>query len=114
MAQPETPNDALIDAVVRLTEEVRVLRQTIDELREDFQCAVTNGRARYEPAEPPLQIVSMPLDPTARDFGQRINSVPNEVVQSLREEVVNEKFFGSPRHTSELSRTGKWETNGSS
>ena len=76
-AAPEQ-NDDLVDAVRDLTAEVRVLRDAIDELREEVQYAANN---LFDPREPPLphrRITSMPKDPLADDFGERINAYTPE------------------------------------
>ena len=73
-AAPETTDD-LSTAVAALTDEVRVLRQAIDDLREEIQYATNNLLDRSAPPLPHRRIVSMPLDPTADDFAKRLNAV---------------------------------------
>lgn len=67
--------DELAEAVEVLTAEVRVLRHAVDELREEIQYATRNVFDRPEPPLPHRRIVSMPLDPCADDFGERINAL---------------------------------------
>jgi DNA-directed RNA polymerase subunit RPC12/RpoP len=62
----------LTAAVTGLSEDIHVLRQAIDDLRDDVMWAVRNALA---PSGPPFQLTSMPRDPTARDFGARINGM---------------------------------------
>ena len=62
----------LRSAVERLADEVRVLRQVLDDIRDDFAWALNNAeKFRYVPGIHPL--TSMPKDPLAPDFGERIN-----------------------------------------
>jgi hypothetical protein len=68
-----------------LREEVQVLRMSIDEFRDDLVHALRNPP---EQLPPPLHIHSLPLDPTAPDFGDRINAVPPEQIEALRLEAV--------------------------
>lgn len=67
--------DELAEVVEALTAEVRVLRQAVDELREEIQYATRNLIDRPVPPLPHRRIVSMPLDPLADDFGERLNAV---------------------------------------
>src|SRR5438477_4105355 len=63
---------ALRSAVERLADEVKVLRQVLDEVRDDFAWALKNpDKFRCVPGIHPL--TSMPKDPLARDFGERLN-----------------------------------------
>src|SRR6185436_18843423 len=71
------------DAVLQLTGQVKelsgqvqLLLQAIDDVREEFQWAVRNDRlggAREEQWKPVTHITSMPKDPCATDFGERVN-----------------------------------------
>jgi signal transduction histidine kinase len=54
------------------TEEVGVLRDAIDELRELYQWALNNGR---QDVSHPFRLTSMPVDPTASDWAERVNKV---------------------------------------
>jgi len=74
-AAASEPRDELAEVVEALTAEVRVLRNAVDELREEIQYATNNLPDRREPPLPHRRIVSMPLDPLAEDFGERINAV---------------------------------------
>jgi hypothetical protein len=62
----------LIAAVGELTDEINVLRQALDELRDDVMWTVRNA---LSPSGAPMQLTSIPLDPTVRDFGARINAL---------------------------------------
>jgi hypothetical protein len=68
-----------------LREEVQVLRMSIDEFRDDLVHVLRNPP---EHIPPPIRIHSLPLDPTAADFGDRINAVPPEQMEALRAEAV--------------------------
>jgi hypothetical protein len=63
--------ESLTSEVGRLADEVRVLRDAIDDLRIELEY-VTQNR---EPPPAPFQLTSMPLDPTAPDFHDRVNAV---------------------------------------
>ena len=67
----------------RLQETMDVLIGSIDEFREDL---VHTLRNLPDQLPPPAHIHSLPLDPTAADFGERINVIPQEVMARLREE----------------------------
>ena len=79
--QPEHTSD-LIAEIQGLRNELRVAWQAIDELREWADHALRNP---LEPPSPPLRIWSLASDPTANDFGQRINAVPPEQMEALRQ-----------------------------
>ena len=65
----------LTSAVQPLTDELRVLREVLDEIREDFQHAVLNDKLTCPAVEPMRRITSVPVDPAAQDFAQRVNRV---------------------------------------
>jgi hypothetical protein len=67
----EAKVDALTAAVERVGDELRVIREVMDECREHFEWAVNNDRLRCP--SPALHITSLPKDPVAPDFGERIN-----------------------------------------
>lgn len=71
-ATPATPAapETLLDSVDRLTAEVRLLRQILDELREDFSWVTRNGL----PVQPVEHVVvqQMARDPCAKDWGKRL------------------------------------------
>lgn len=68
--------DRLADAVEEVAGQLEVLRQVLDEIREDFQWAVRNDRFRSE--HPCAPLTSLPADPLAPDFGERVNRVKPE------------------------------------
>lgn len=76
----------LTASVEKLIQEVRVLRDTIDELREDLRWAINNrDEFRCQPRHV-VHITSIPLDPLAKDFGKRVNrfsakDLPDESAQ---------------------------------
>ena len=67
--------DSIVAALDRMTEEVRVLRQVVDELREEIQWAARNVVGETPPRLPTRRITSMPLDPTCDDFAERVNAL---------------------------------------
>ena len=76
--------EALTIEVENLKDEVRVLRDVMDEIREDLEWLVRNLRIADDPR--PLQLKSFPLDPTADDFHQRINEVSDDDRRQLRQQ----------------------------
>lgn len=80
LATPATPTEGeqLTAAVAALTEQmsslanqVEVLRIAIDDLRQEVEYAMRNA---FQPAWTPTpRLTSMPLDPLAEDFGERVN-----------------------------------------
>lgn len=67
---PVPENDALVQAVDRLTAELAALRQVIDEIREDFSWLTRNGLP-VQPIEH-VHVKRMALDPCAEDWGERL------------------------------------------
>ncbi|HUQ68566.1 MAG TPA: hypothetical protein VM165_03525 [Planctomycetaceae bacterium] len=62
--------DPLAESVDRLTAELRVLRQVIDEIREDFSWITRNG-IPVQPIEH-VHVKRMALDPLADDWNERL------------------------------------------
>lgn len=83
----------LAEEVRQLRAEVRVLWDIIDELRDSMEHAIRN---LPDQLPPPLQILSLPSDPTADDFGERINAVPAEQLARLRAELAQPKSAAKP------------------
>lgn len=67
--------EEVVSAIEALTEEVRTLREALDEFREDYQWAVRNH-------DRPIHITSMSADPCADDF--KVNAVPRDKIEELR------------------------------
>ncbi len=67
---PERVPDTLANAVDRLTAELSVLRQVIDEIREDFSWLTRNGLP-IQPIEH-VHVKRMALDPCAKGWGERL------------------------------------------
>jgi hypothetical protein len=69
--------ERIAEAVEKLAGEVEILRGIIDRLQEDFAWALNNDAFRGEGARrervPPVHITSMPLDPLAPDWHERLN-----------------------------------------
>lgn len=68
LARPEA--DPLAESIDRLTAELQLLRQVIDELREDFSWVTRNGLP-IQPVEHCV-VKQMALDPCAKDWGERL------------------------------------------
>ena len=66
-------DEELIDAVNALKDEVRVLRQAVDEFREQVQYAIQNLIELPEALPHARPLTSMPADPAAPDFAERVN-----------------------------------------
>jgi hypothetical protein len=66
--RPESSSstDELAEILRELRDEVRVLRQVVDELREECQWA--NRNSEPLPLPPRFHLTSMPLDPTSDDW----------------------------------------------
>jgi hypothetical protein len=66
----------LQQSVDELRDEVQILRTAIDELREVIEWISRNPEPAIEQIQQVRRIISMPLDPTCSDFGERINAFP--------------------------------------
>ena len=93
----------MIDAevVAALSEEIRILRQVLDEIREELSWANNNAQDLPDftgATSAYRRITSMSADPTARDF--QVNSVDAATVSQLREEAVQ---VASPRASTQAS-----------
>ena len=64
--------EKLTQQVVSLDGRLAVLTTAIDELREEVQWAIRNDKLSCTP-KPVMHITSLPRDPLAPDFGERIN-----------------------------------------
>ena len=65
----------LTDEIVLLRQEVEVLRNVLDEVRDSLQWTIRNGVLPNHDVIKPLHITSLPLDPAADDFHERVNAV---------------------------------------
>lgn len=75
----------LIESIDSLREQVEVLRNAVDELREELQYLVRNpGENRTAETIERLRVTSLPLDPAAEDYDDRVNAVPEATVANLR------------------------------
>jgi hypothetical protein len=61
----------LVETMERIEQELHVLREAIDEVREEFVWAVRNDKLRFPPV--PVPVTSMPINPLASDFAERVN-----------------------------------------
>jgi hypothetical protein len=66
----EDPHELLANSVDRLSSEIRVLREVLDEIREDFSWISRNDLA-IQPIEH-VHVRRMALDPCAEDWGDRL------------------------------------------
>lgn len=71
----------LTDAVMSLTEQVRMLRQAVDEIGDELGWAIKNRVVMVPPIESQFpRLTSFPIDPLAEDFHERVNAVrPSEL-----------------------------------
>ena len=66
--------DDLSQAVISLTEQVRVLRHAVDEIGDELGWAIRNRVVMVESVETySKRITSFPIDPTAENFHERVN-----------------------------------------
>jgi hypothetical protein len=77
-AEAERTSETSIE-ISRLVDEIHALRQAVDDLREELVWELRQLRAANQEAKPPFRLTSMPLDPTAADFAQRVNAVDASV-----------------------------------
>jgi len=74
--------ERLASAVEKLAGEVGILREIVDRLQDDLAWALNNDVFRREHHHrepvPPMQLISMPLDPRAPDWNERINRIRPE------------------------------------
>ncbi len=66
--------EELTQTVNSLVEQVRILRQAVDEIGDELGWAIRN-RFRDQLPSPPFVLNSFPLDPLADDFAERVNAV---------------------------------------
>jgi hypothetical protein len=95
----------LEERMQRLQETMDVLTGSIDEFREDL---VHTLRNLPDQLPPPVHIHSLPRDPTALDFGERINVIPQEVMARLRDSADGRRVPG--RRAEGLRGWRKWAT----
>ncbi len=65
----------LQDSVASLSQEVQVLRDILDEIREDFSWALRNGHSKSEDNPQHSILKKMALDPSAEDWQDRLEIV---------------------------------------
>ena len=77
--------------IALLRDELRVLRQVLDEVREELSWANNNAPELLCQSRghwPHVRVTSMSVDPAARDF--RLNAVDPATVSMLRERAIQE------------------------
>lgn len=80
----------VVATLVELREQLAFLRESIHQLRTDMH--LITGRPReVEPRRSVLRITSLPKDPTGPDFLQRINAVPTEQLDALRQQLAHSR-----------------------
>lgn len=87
-APTESQVTALTEAVNRLNQQVQVLTEILDEVRDDLQWAISN-REEFRCSPQPFHVTSMPKDPCVSDFHKRVDRVSAKDLPS--EELVPEK-----------------------
>ena len=79
--------ERLVETVERLEGELRFIRETLDRIQDDFEWNLNNAPARQDswlPASPPFRITSLPREPLAPEFRERINKVTQDEQNALR------------------------------
>ncbi len=71
MKRSPSPDDLVADALDRLRDELKVLRDVLDEIRSEFEWANRNRSDSL--VEMACRITSMSLDAAASDCAQRLN-----------------------------------------
>lgn len=66
-------NDPVAEALDRLCEELSVVRHVLDDIYCELQWANRNRPSSESQAGTVRRITSMPLDPTAADWAERLN-----------------------------------------
>ena len=83
--EQKTQDSLLAESVDQLTAEMRVIRDVLDDLRIELQYLVRNpAENRGSETIERLRVTSLPLDPAAEDFDQRVNAVPEKTIAELR------------------------------
>jgi len=76
----------IAEVVRENTEEIGVLRDAIDEEKELMEWAAQNDK-------PILRLTSMPVDPTARDFAEKLSSLRPEDLPPVEESTAQRTLF---------------------
>jgi len=75
----------IVDLLQRLVDEVRLLRQVIDELREELKWANNNQDMAGLPGRP-YQLTSFSLDPADPQWPAKVNAADKATIGRLRDE----------------------------
>ena len=86
--KPQKTNEdqlsSLTDELIALRQEVQVLRNVLDEMREDVAWGIRNGVLPSANLIKPLKLTSLPLDPAVEDFHERVNEVtPEDLLDNI-------------------------------
>jgi len=68
-----TPEDSLAETLDRLREELAVVRQVLDEIAGELHWTNRNRELGIDVGGSFRRITSMPLDPSAQDWAERLN-----------------------------------------
>ena len=77
----------IVDLLQRLVQEVRLLRQVVDELREEIKWA--NNNCSQPPAglpDHPYHLTSFSNDPADQQWPAKVNAVDQATLERLRDE----------------------------
>ena len=87
MQRNESNDDQIADltaAVENLAEQVEVLRNVLDEIRDDLQYAIRNGQFRGE-LPSPMMLRVMPADPLDPEWAQKLAALNRRPPESSRD-----------------------------
>ena len=98
--------ERLIEAVNRVADHLQVLHNVMDDIRADFQWAVRND-AFHSPSPVGVPFTSMPVEPLASDFGDRLNRcTPENLPMTDEEPELTSSPARPPSRTSLFSEDG--------
>ena len=72
---PTDSEDSTTDVLERLREELTVVRQRLEEIYDELEWAIQNCEETDHLTTTPRRITSLPLDPCAPDWAERVNRV---------------------------------------
>ena len=83
--EQEESSGVFVEMVTELAHQVEILRETIDELRDELTYELRKLRDAVAEPIKPFRLTSMPRDPCAPDFHARVNAVQPEQVVATSE-----------------------------